>query len=1097
MSKDAISIMVVSRLYKRLHSTPTTLKKSKLHSLLYLSLIMIVCAADVESNPGPRSPKYPCQICHRAVTWKTKGVACDDCDKWYHAECMGMNTAVYEGLSNVSWHCTTCGMPQFTSSLFESFLKTNSYNSFSSLDDSDNLGHPSACSSPKATSAQAANTGTVKAWNNFTIININFQSIRNKKAEVGNIIESYNPSIIIGTETWLNPSIHSSEIFPPNYSVYRKDRADGFGGVLLAIRTDLTSDQIVMGSGTTESVYAKMTLGRQTTLIVGALYRPPRSTMEHLDEMCNQLESLATKYKKAALWLGGDLNLPDIQWKTQTVIGNANSSAINQRFLHCLQHCGLDQLVDFPTRQDTTLDLFLTNRPSLVNKCTAAPGVADHDMVLITTSATAKRNKPIQHKIYLWKKADTENMKDKLQKFRDKFLQDFNINSPVEEIWSSIKTNLLGIQEECVPSKTSSKRYSQPWVNTDVKRMTRRKNKSYRKARKTGKSKDKARYQHLKQEAKKTCQRAYDDYIRNMISPEATSNPKRFWSFIKSKKTDSSGVASLKDSQGIQHSDSSKKADILNTQFSSVFNKGESTDNIPPKGPSPHDTMSNINITAEGVKKLLHQLNPHKATGPDNVSCRLLKEQADEITPVIQLLYQASISQGNIPLDWKTAHVVPIFKKGDKSKAENYRPVSLTSVVCKLMEHILCSNISKHLDEKKILNDAQHGFRKRRSCESQLILTVQDLATNIDSSGQTDVILLDFSKAFDKVPHERLLYKLNYYGIRGENLKWIKDFLGGRTQLVLLEGTKSETAPVQSGVPQGSVLGPLLFLLFINDLPDYVSEKSTVRLFADDCALYRTIKDKDDAIKLQEDLDELQRWENEWLMEFHPQKCQILHFTNKRKVVDMPYNIHGHVLEVVDTAKYLGIHLHKGLKWNHHIGEVTKKANSTIAFLRRNLHQCPPETKALCYQTLVRPSLEYGCSIWDPYTQENINKLELVQRRAARMVYRDYRTTSSVTNMLNQLHWPPLQERRGQARALMMYRIVYNLIDIPPVLLVPTISSRGNSMTYFVPFARTQTYQKSFFPDGIRIWNSLPTSVVNSPTIDIFKQKMSQHTVRP
>lgn len=275
----------------------------------------------------------------------------------------------------------------------------------------------------KSNIGPTANTGTVKAWNNFTIININFQSIRNKKAEVGNIIESYNPSIIIGTETWLNPSIHSSEIFPPNYSVYRKDRADGFGGVLLAIRTDLTSDQIVMGSGTTESVYAKMTLGRQTTLIVGALYRPPRSTMEHLDEMCNQLESLATKYKKAALWLGGDLNLPDIQWKTQTVIGNANSSAINQRFLHCLHHCGLDQLVDFPTRQDTTLDLFLTNRPSLVNKCTAAPGVADHDMVLITTSATAKRNKPIQHKIYLWKKADTENMKDK-------FLQDFNINSP-------------------------------------------------------------------------------------------------------------------------------------------------------------------------------------------------------------------------------------------------------------------------------------------------------------------------------------------------------------------------------------------------------------------------------------------------------------------------------------------------------------------------------------------------------------------------------------------------------------------------------------------------------------------------------------------
>ena len=176
---------------------------------------------------------------------------------------------------------------------------------------------------------------------------------------------------------------------------------------------------------------------------------------------------------------------------------------------------------------------------------------------------------------------------------------------------------------------------------------------------------------------------------------------------------------------------------------------------------------------------MLRGLNPHKATGPDDMSCRLLKEYANEIAPVIQLLYQASINQGTLPSDWKTAYVVPILKKGDKCKAENYRPVSLTSVVYKLMEHILCSNIHDHVDKKKILHDAQHVFRKHRSCESQLKLTVQDLANNIDNSGQTDVILLDFSKAFDKVPHERLLYKLEFYGIRGNNLQWIEISLQG------------------------------------------------------------------------------------------------------------------------------------------------------------------------------------------------------------------------------------------------------------------------------------------------------------------------------
>jgi hypothetical protein len=193
------------------------------------------------------------------------------------------------------------------------------------------------------------------------------------------------------------------------------------------------------------------------------------------------------------------------------------------------------------------------------------------------------------------------------------------------------------------------------------------------------------------------------------------------------------------------------------------------------------------------------------------------------------------------------------LKKGEKNRAENYRPVSLTSVTCKMLEHIIGSSIMEHLDHHKILNDAQHGFRKQRSCESQLILTIQDLAKNIDMRDQTDLIRLDFSKTFDKVPHKRLLYKIHFYGIRNSVHSWIADFLEGCTQKVLLDGMISNS--VQSGVPQESVLGSLLFLLFINDLPEVVSEQLTVRLFADDCALYRSIRCTEDATQLQEDME--------------------------------------------------------------------------------------------------------------------------------------------------------------------------------------------------------------------------------------------------
>ena len=271
-----------------------------------------------------------------------------------------------------------------------------------------------------------------------------------------------------------------------------------------------------------------------------------------------------------------------------------------------------------------------------------------------------------------------------------------------------------------------------------------------------------------------------------------------------------------------------------------------------------------------------------------------------------------------------------------------------------------------------------------------------------------------------------------------------------------------------------------------------------MRLFAEDCALYRDIKTTKDARKLQDDLEQLQKWERDWLTEFHPKKCQVTNITSKRNIISHKYNIHGHTLEVVDSAKYLGLSIHKSLKWNDHINQVTKKANSTLAILRRNLHHCPRPTKSLCYMylTLIRPLTEYSAVIWDLHTAENIRKLEMIQRRAAWMVYADYQTTSSVSTMLNQLQWTTLQERRAQAKVCMMYRVVNQLIDIPSQILVPTISPRGNNITFLVPYARTIIYQKSFFPDGIHIWNSLPSQAVRAPSIDCFKSQIQATTIR-
>ena len=328
---------------------------------------------------------------------------------------------------------------------------------------------------------------------------------------------------------------------------------------------------------------------------------------------------------------------------------------------------------------------------------------------------------------------------------------------------------------------------------------------------------------------------------------------------------------------------------------------------------------------------------------------------------------------------------------------------------------------------------------------------------------------------------------------------WLSDFLQNRTQRVVLEGSVSSTADVTSGVPQGSVIGPLLFLLFINDLPEYLSSNCTARLFADDCMVYRTIKTEADAHNLQQDLDALQRWEGEWLMQFNPSKCQALRITNKRKPIVRSYNIHGQTLVNTDTAKYLGIHIHKNLNWNHHISQVTKKANSTSAFLQRNIYPCPRKIKVLCYLTLLRPIMEYASIIWDPHTHANINRLEMVQRRYARFVFHDYQRTSSVTEMLNKLGWPTLQERRAQAKVYMMYSIKNSFVDIPSSILpapLNTCTRRGHSQMLYIPHARTLTYQRSFIPDAARLWNSLPDGTINCTSPLNFKEEVQHLQLR-
>ena len=924
--------------------------------------------------------------------------------------------------------------------------------------------------------------------NELNILVINFQSLKNKVLEFRHMVSDEKPDVIIGTETWLHPNIKNTELNLDEYEIYRKDRQNNKKGVgvMIAVKGDLNSENI-NNKYESETIFCRIKLNStpKKEIIVGSIYRPPNSDLETSVKICKELTSIKNQNKNAIFWVAGDFNLPNIDWDT---VSSKTTNTIDTHFLDTIDILGWTQIIKFKTLKNNTLDLFFTDNPGLITKQQLLPGIGDHDAILIKSRLRPKRVKKTNHQILIWKKCNISCMREDIKEFSKSFTKKYtNNNNNVDKMWSDIKEVFKTVIDKHVPTKYTTRSFQQPWFNTETKRLARKKKRWFKKLRETNSDKVKERYRDIKKECQQACCKAHQSYLNTMF--EDDKNNKKLWTYIKSKNKEQCGIPDLKANNQIIKTPK-EKANILNSQFSSVFsNPQPQIDN--------HDTnkvfpkMNDIKVNKNGVLKLLVNIKEHKATGADEIPGMLLKLLATEIHEIYTILFQTSLDQGVLPSDWKKAKIMPLFKKGDKSNPENYRPISLTSISCKLLEHIIHSNIMDHLENNKILNNIQHGFRQKRSCESQLITTLNDFSNCLNNKGQIDSILLDFSKAFDKVDHRGLLLKLKTYGIQGKQLKWIESFLIGRTQTVIVDNHESNQNDVKSGVPQGTVLGPLLFLIYINDINENLSKDTKIRLFADDSFLYRNIKSQHDSSILQNDLDLLQKWERKWKMEFHPDKCQVLRITNKLKPVMANYQIHGKTLQETKHAKYLGVVIDSKLNWSEQNKTVCKKANNVLGFLKRNTAGCPKRVKETCYNTLVKPILNYGSSVWDPYQINQIQKLDKVQKNAARYITNNYSFNSGSTDTnFKELGWISLSEQRAKSKVTTLYKGINNLLEIPLDQFRPNENKRPTRQSGYqmlkIPQSKVDSHLYSFFPNTIRLWNSLPecTKLINN--IDTF-----------
>ena len=539
-------------------------------------------------------------------------------------------------------------------------------------------------------------------------------------------------------------------------------------------------------------------------------------------------------------------------------------------------------------------------------------------------------------------------------------------------------------------------------------------------------------------------------------------------------------------------------ANIFVDAFAGVFESSA------PDSPFPHQncfsTLNSVPVSAEMVHRELCQLDTDSSMGPDGVHPMLLKSCANYLTLPLALIFSKSMDSGAIPVEWKKSHIVPLFKKGSRYDALNYRPISLTSVCCKVLERLICRCLFDYLDSCEILCESQFGFRSGRSVEDQLLLTYDYITRSVDRSHSVDLVLFDFSKAFDLVSHGVLLSKLFSIGVRDPLLSWIRSFLLLRSMRVVVGGRVSEPRPVTSGVPQGSVLGPLLFIIYVNHLPSYLRNK--VQFFADDLKLYVSFPaDPSEALVLtdqfQVDIDTVVRVSNSWGLVLNPDKCVQIHFGSSRCAADARrYYLNGQQIQLVGSHRDLGILVDTSLRFHIHIKYIVNRA----AALANNLLQTTlcrePDFMRTLYISHIRPLLEFCSPLWNTGFVGDLQLLESVQRRWTKNV--SALEEKPYGERLLALDLYSVKGRLLRCDLIRCWKIFNGESVVQPSDLFELPASRrtrGHCFKVNHVRARLECRRRSFAIRVVPLWNNLPESVVISETLNEFKKGL--HAVIP
>ena len=833
------------------------------------------------------------------------------------------------------------------------------------------------------------------------------------------------------------------------------------------------------------------------------IYRPPSTSGMESIALSNLVSSLyETGCTNVIL---GDLNLPEINWETL----ETKLDGVHDVMLDCFSSLGLNQFVNFPTRYSTSgrgniLDIILSNDPMFVDVLDNHPplGTSDHAMIEFclyfqTNTTTSDHGfDSTTLPVYDWSAADYDAINDHINNIDWHNL--FGFNFTPDSLWSGFKSLIWPIIDVFVPKKMVHHwtKYRPRMYPKPIRNLLIRKKAIWRKLRSNYSAEVKTRYLQVSRECKNAILKFDTEREVKLLE---SNNLGAFYRFVNKNLSSKSGIAPLKNSDGKLFTDDGERATLLNEYFHSIFTKDNGNQplfasrfkNSDQVTDSTAPTINDITISPSIISAILRKLKINSSPGPDQLPPILFNKTASSISYPLSILFRSVIDLHELPLEWKQSIVSPIFKKGSPSDPSNYRPISLTCTCCKILETIIASDLLTFLYKHRLLSKNQHGFLKKHSTITNIIESLNDWTVSLTNNRSVIVAYVDFRRAFDVISHTKLLQKLVSYGVDGNLLACIMAFLSNRTQCVRINNTLSTWLPVISGVPQGSVLGPLLFNLFINDLTDNFDPSISAKLFADDLKIY-TEYSLALGNNFQKHLDIIHNWSDIWQLPISYSKCNIMELG--KTASNTVFNFSKNDIAKLSVITDLGILFETNLKFQGHINLIITKANQRSFLISRSFLSKSRSNLTRAYKVYVRPLVEYASSVWSPTQINQIIALEKLQKKFTKRL--PGLQSMPYKERLSALNLQTLEHRRLICDLVLCFTIVHGyspLLFSDFFTLLANKVTRGHPLRISPPLLKSNFHKSSFRYRVVAPWNSLPESIVTAGNVGLFKRLVLKH----